>query len=145
MLGFVWDPKPAAWETMFSELERYRERFGNCNVPANWPENPRLASWVNTQRAFKEKGKLTSPREKRLNGIGFVWDPFEALWETKFTELKLYKERFGDCNVPARWKEHPRLATWVGEQRSNNAEGRLTSERKSRLDKLGFVWNLERL
>jgi hypothetical protein len=142
VLGFLWDPKPAAWETMFSELERYRERFGNCNVPAKWPENPRLASWVTTQRAFKDKGKLTSPREKRLNEIGFVWDPFEALWETKFAELKLYKERFGDCNVPARWKEHPRLATWVGEQRSGNAEGGLTSERKSRLDKLGFVWNL---
>ena len=45
-LGFIWDARDSVWETRFSELQRYNERFGDCNVPQAWAENPQLGTWV---------------------------------------------------------------------------------------------------
>jgi hypothetical protein len=50
MSRFDWDAQDAQWQTMFTELKRYRERFGDCNVPQKWKENPQLGSWVNNHR-----------------------------------------------------------------------------------------------
>ena len=43
-LGFVWDPLASAWEVMFTELNRYRNEQGNCNVPDDFRENPQLGT-----------------------------------------------------------------------------------------------------
>ncbi len=41
-IGFVWKPVEAFWEEMFAALTRYKEAFGDCNVPFQWAENRRL-------------------------------------------------------------------------------------------------------
>ena len=38
-------------------------------------------------------------------------------WEAQLARLVAYKAAHGDCNVPKRWAEDPRLATWVTTQR----------------------------
>ena len=43
----------------------------------NWPENQRLASWVNVQRQFRKLGKLAADREEKLDREGFDWEPLE--------------------------------------------------------------------
>ena len=138
-LGFDWNPVDAAFEAMFAELKRYRERSGHCNVPSGWPENPKLGTWVNTLRSAQRKGDLSVEKKARLEELGFVFNPFEAAWETMFAELKRYKERFGDCNVPKNWSENPGLAAWLEKQRQKK-DG-MTAERKARLDALGVVWD----
>ena len=40
-IGFVWDSQAAQWEERWNELKRFREDCGHCNVPKNYPENPR--------------------------------------------------------------------------------------------------------
>ena len=35
-----------------------------------WPENPKLANWVRTQRGFVNKGKMPEHRRRRLEEIG---------------------------------------------------------------------------
>jgi hypothetical protein len=47
------------WEQRFAELKAYKEAHGDCNVPALWPENPQLASWVSNQRTAYSKNKLS--------------------------------------------------------------------------------------
>ena len=149
-LGFDWDPHDFTWETMFAELQRYKERFGHCNVPEGWPENPQLAGWVKSQRRPpRVKGRTFLPRTRkknlseekknRLKALGFVEDPRESAWETMFAELQRYKERFGHCNVPQRWPDSPRLGSWVAHQHALRKTGKLLSARKARLDALGFV------
>ena len=92
-LGFDWDPHDSTWETMFAELQRYKERFGHCNVPEGWPENPQLAGWVKSQRRPpRVKGRTFLPRTRkknlseekknRLKALGFVEDPRKSAWET---------------------------------------------------------------
>jgi hypothetical protein len=143
-LGFVWDPKDHAWETMFAELKRYKERFGDCEVPDKWNENPQLGIWVGTQRTRQKKGTLSIDRKSRLDEIGFVWDPLEAAWENMFAELKCYADKHGHCNVPAVWRQNPALGSWVHTQRVVNNAGKLSPERRARLDAVGFEWSRRR-
>jgi len=138
-IGFVFDPHEAKWEEMFTALKKYIERHGDCYVPVNWPENPQLGRWTTKQRKRKKMGKLNSDRQFRLENIGFVFDPWEDKWEEMFTALKDYKKKHGDCNVPRRWPENPQLGVWVNMQRREN---RLSEDRKSRLEDIGFVRNL---
>ena len=137
-LGFVWDSLEQAWETRFQELVSYQEEHGDCLVPRSW-KNKLLATWVSTQRTTKKKGKLEDDQIKRLDDLGFVWDPIGQFWETQFLELVSYKEEHGDCLVPDKWKENRPLANWIGNQRAR--KGKLEDDKIYRLDELGFVWN----
>ena len=139
-LGFEWDPYGSAWEAVFAELIRYKERFGDCNVPRSWGENPPLGMWVGNQRQFNRNGRLSVSRRARLNEEGFDWDAHDATWQIMLVELKRYKERFGDCNVPQRWADNPQLANWVNNHRKFWREGTLTADNKLQLDELGFEW-----
>jgi hypothetical protein len=35
----------AKWEEMFSRLEVYKEKHGDCLVPSRYPEDSQLGSW----------------------------------------------------------------------------------------------------
>jgi Helicase associated domain len=101
-----------------------------------------LGIWVGTQRIQQKKGALSADRKIRLDEIGFIWDALDSAWETKFAELKRYRDEHGDCNVPAVWRENPQLGSWVHTQRTVNKAGRLSTARKAHLDALGFVWSV---
>lgn len=42
---------------------------------------------------------MTKRRFQLLDEIDFVWDVYNAAWNSKFVELKEYKELHGDCLV----------------------------------------------
>src|SRR5208283_5058513 len=86
-IGFQWDPFGAAWEVNFAKLKAYQKRIGNCDVPREYKENPALGHWVSWQRARYTSGKLADERVRRLNEIGFEWDPLDVGWDTSFAEL----------------------------------------------------------
>ena len=56
--------------------------------------------------------------------------------------LKAFKTREGHCYVPAfHVKGRIHLGHWVTIQRRCRKKKKMDSERKRRLDKIGFVWN----
>jgi hypothetical protein len=138
-LGFEWEPLEADWEEGFGHLKSYKERVGDCRVPQQHKEDGyNLGTWVSIQR-HREK-KLSTERRRRLDELGFIWDPIEADWEEGFSHLKRYMERVGDCSFPREFKEHGyNLGLWAYRQRSRRNE--LSSERRRRLDEVGFVWD----
>jgi len=79
-IGFVWDTYSAAWERRISELRAYSQENGDCNVPATYQANKKLAAWVKCQRRqYKlfQEGKsntLTPERIEALNRVGFYWE-----------------------------------------------------------------------
>jgi hypothetical protein len=149
-LGFVWtssrktlidgDGISAEWQARFEELLRYKQTHGDCQVPAKWPENPQLGNWVSQQRQNRKGGTLHPERQRRLDEIGFDWrsDSRKEEWETRFEQLKAYKERFGNCRVPVKWKENPQLGMWVTSQRHHRKNGRLSLAKKELLREIGF-------
>src|SRR2546422_2394128 len=123
---------------MFGRLAGYKQQHGDCLVPRSYSDK-QLASWVNIQRAVKNRGKLEHPRVQRLEELGFVWDPFGESWEHMFGRLAGYKQQHGDCFVPRSYRDK-KLVTWVTNQRSVKNRGKLEAPRVQRLENLGFVW-----
>ena len=103
---------------------------GGCNVPVKYvadSNNKCLGLLVQTVRSqyklrknnFKKNIFLDDRRIAALNTIGFTWDVREDYWEKRFQELKEYKEKHGDCNVPTAKSD---LGRWVNAQRTNYQE-----------------------
>jgi hypothetical protein len=154
-------PREAAWEAQLARLAAYKAARGDCSVPQG--THPPLGTWVSNQRALKRKldrGEhsfgMTAERAARLTALGLVWNPGhdpssapqrDAKWEAQLARLAAYKAVHGDCNVPDRWAEDPRLVNWVSTQRQlkrrlDRGEPSLgmTAERAARLTALDFVW-----
>ena len=134
------DNRLGGWEIRFQELVDYKQEHGNCLVPQSWEENQPLAKWVSRQRTTKKKGQLDDDKIKRLEELGFVWDPRQQAWEDQFQEMVAYKHEYGNCLVPKGRGENKVLASWVNFQRTTKKKDKLDADKIKRLDELGFVW-----
>ena len=98
-----------------------------------------LGPWVSTQRYRKDL--LPLERKQLLDAIGFVWDWPDRLWEQNFAALLKFKQREGHCRVPAYYRMCDlKLGYWVATQRRNRRQ--MSTERRRRLNKIGFVWSV---
>jgi len=91
--------------------------------------------------------QLPKPNES-VKDIAGSKRPIFAKWHQRFNELKEYKKRFGNSNVPFEWEGNPQLAVWVNSQRCNfrkfvdSNDGLSFSEEKTRmLMSLDFDFN----
>lgn len=141
-LDFVWDAHDEKWEYAFKELAKYRNKNGDCLVIATYKTEGGypLGSWVRTQRKAKN---LSENRRSRLDGLGFDWDPINTLWENHLSELKKYKQEYGDCFVKSNFVSSSgyKLGVWVTNLQKR--KHRLSKEQIKSLDDLGFVWKLK--
>jgi hypothetical protein len=137
-LGFQFDRHNDRWESRYCELIEFKEAYGHCNVPDKWPENPKLANWVMTQRQMNRKGELSQDRTQELEAIGFIWCRQNQSWDEMYQRLTKYKTIHGDCNVPQEWKEDPQLGSWVVKQRYRRKKGLLKEDRARKLDEVGM-------
>jgi len=113
-------------------------------VPLNWPENPKLGTWVGRQRGRMNRDQTSDERVRRLKKLGFIWNPFEAYWEEMFSALVEFKKAHGHCNIKRGWKENPALSRWVNTQRYARKIGRASVERIQRLEEIGFQWKIRK-
>ena len=123
-------------------LSAYKHDHGDCNVPRFWKDNPTLGTWCHTQRGAYKDNRLSADRIKRLEQLGFKWDLLVVTWEEMYAELSTYKQTHSDSNVPAGWKDNPKLGMWCGKQRQAYRKNDLSPDQIKRLDQIGFVWDL---
>ncbi|EJK68864.1 hypothetical protein THAOC_09923, partial [Thalassiosira oceanica] len=126
------------WNESYFELEAYRAKRGNCDVPQR--QSP-FGRWVHTQREKRRKDELSLERIQKLDGLGFNWGTARAslpTWDERLEELREYKAAHGNCNVPKR-KGFP-LGGWVDKQRRQYRNDKLSGERVRKLNGLGFNW-----
>jgi Helicase associated domain len=130
------------WERGFATLCNFRAREGHCCPSRRHVEGRfRLGQWVAVQRYFRDV--LPVERKRRLDKIGFVWAWRDNHWEQNFAALLKFKRRQGHCCVPIAFKEGDlKLGWWVATQRRNRKE--MSTERRARLNKIGFVWHAPR-
>lgn len=141
------------WQERFEDLVEFKAEHGHCLVPHNYPPNQQLAQWTKRQRyqyKLKNLGRhstLTEERHDELEKMGFVWDSHRAAWSEQYQALQEYKEKYGHCNVPAKFADNKPLAVWVKCQRrqmklyKKGAKSTMTEERTLALQALGFDWN----
>ncbi|CAJ1926247.1 unnamed protein product [Cylindrotheca closterium] len=80
-LGFVWKSHASAWEDKLNELKAFKQQRGHCNVPAHYPENAALSTWVKSQRrqyklymSGSSASTMTIDRLLQLQSVDFVFD-----------------------------------------------------------------------
>ena len=137
-LGFAWNPSEEIFEKRFFDLTKYKNIWGHCNVPRDWSENQHLSKWVDKLRQIKSR--LSLEQIKRLDSLGFDWNPRKNRWEKRFLELIEYEKKYGHCKVLRDWPKNPALARWVSMQRYYRNKGKLSPERIKRLEEIGFEW-----
>jgi hypothetical protein len=152
-LGFEWNCLDVVREDRMSDLAEYRKIYGHCNVPYNYSENAKLAIWVNKQRGnYKlyrdgKKSHMTALRVQELESLGFEWNCLGAAREDRLSELAVFRNIHGHCNVPYKCSENAKLAIWVHKQRGNyklyrdGKKSPMTPFRIQELERLGFEWN----
>ncbi len=131
------------WMQKLKDLKRFKEKFGHTNISQKG-QHSALGVWMQNQKQNRKKGILTDKRIALLDETGFNWVPnnelLEQTWMKKYNSLKRFKQRWGHCNVPSKWKPDLPLAAWVALQRQNRKHNILAENRILLLDKIGFEW-----
>ncbi len=127
------------WDRWFGLLKKFYEKEGHSRVPLGAQLNGlKLGVWVNEQR--HNHGRLSVERIKRLNMLGFSWDPFTEKWERAYNALLKYYRREGHCRINQLLVfDGLKLGAWASNQR--HTKNRLSNERIERLNAMGFIWN----
>ena len=113
------------WDQMFTRLQGYKTSYGDCLVPKRFKEDPKLGTWVDTQRVQFKKMK------KKLEEHGITYEGPEDAKEAK------YDDDADEGSLSS--------TNGTNQAQSMNAKpvvGRLTDDRIRRLENLSFVWSL---
>lgn len=141
------------WDQMYERMVKYKETYGNCNVPVRYADDPPFGKWVSRQREMYSKGCLSSSRIKRLEGLGFLWrlgkvnpnlgrqHQYEENWNQRYKQLIQYKRVHGDFKIPMDYPDK-QFRGWVHKQRSAEIRKDLRPDRKEALDRIGFWENI---
>lgn len=144
------------WDDRYQAFVRFQQKYGNCCVPNDCETYADLSRWVKRQRyQYKQlqDGKsstLSVYRLKKLKQISFVWDAHASAWDERLNELKDYCKKYGHCNVPNRYQDNPRLATWVKSQRRqyklyvSGKKSHMTPGRIVALEEMQFQWEIRK-
>lgn len=134
------DSLGVSWDEWFGRLVEYVSQEGHCRVPKDYQAKVgyRLGQWLVRQRSAR--ADLPANRRERLEAVnGWVWDVREAEWDTRFNGLKAYKSEHGNVDVPIKLESG--LGMWVSVQRRSEKNGKLSPEKKARLNEVGFIWD----
>jgi hypothetical protein len=133
-LGFSFDdPRKERRKQFIAELTEFKAKYGHCDLPPGTP----FSRWAQVMRQYKRKNRLNDDEITQLNALGFHWDPLAIAWDKKYAELVAYKEVHGHCNVP---QASGSLGVWCDAQRQCHRKRKLSPERMTRLNALGFRW-----
>lgn len=158
-LGLSEDLREGKWYRRFHELLLFQRQHGHCIVPTYYPFNQALVNWCSTQRRqYKmltqgKRSQLTPERIEMLEKAGFVWEvstqqradaQLNKTWDELYAECALHREEFGSLDGIVKDSE---LYRWCQEQQKHYRRLKhgqstpLSSEKKERLDQLGFSLN----
>lgn len=149
------------WSKYYPKLERFQKTHGHCDSNLISTEDKDLFLWI---KSLERRYGLPEDKRQDLQRLGISlpkprakrrWKPptriirksHEERWNEKINELKLYRRKYGHCEVPQEYEENLQLARWVMNQRTfyrMNHEGMDTSLCENRIDQLeelDFVWD----
>lgn len=91
-----------AWDKAFDLLMDYLEKNDGKHPPLSFrtEDGFALGNWVSNQRQAYASSKMSEERISRLKSINFIFNAETAAFEKGLSEIKIYKNKFGNSNVP---------------------------------------------
>ncbi|MDT3740977.1 MAG: helicase associated domain-containing protein [Candidatus Kapabacteria bacterium] len=133
-LGFIWDPLEYSWQQHYKALVKFRNEFGHTRIPHRKASYKKLLNWTKHQRDIKDK--LPPDKFKKLDDLGFNWNPLDDNWMRHYNELVEFKKEFGHLRVPYSNTKNIKLFNWIYYIRS--IKEKLDPDKIKKLDDLGF-------
>jgi len=134
------------WEEKFKlskDFVKKHDRLPSCHSKDK--QERMLGSWIDWQKQYKKKGKLSKERQKKLNNINdWKWEfDVEKQWEGQLKLLKEFIKKHDKFpSYRSKRKEEKILAMWISHQKVN--KNKLSQERQVKLNDInGWRWNLE--
>jgi hypothetical protein len=134
------------WEEGFRHLCAFVEQTGHASVPQTYktPDRFLLGTWVNSQRDAFRQCRLDAGYQIRIENLHptWSWAPHTDKWEEGFQHLCEFVAKHGHARVPNEYRTADGflLRSWVKEQRSVYRRGKLSDDRKARLENLDPSW-----
>lgn len=143
-IGFGWESRnESKWDVNFSVLKKHHESGKDVNT---WPtevlRTTHFGRWIELQRENYKKGKLSAKRIEKLSSVGFrCAEGHDDAWEKHFSLLeKLHQSGEAQNIVRTTSIDNLKIGAWVANQRYAHRIGKLSEERITRLEKLGFLF-----
>ena len=143
-VGMEWGNRnDAAWERGLEEAQKFREQFGNLQVPVAYasPEGYAFGKWVRRQQyAYRNPENsnaiLSQERIELMDAIGMQWEKPDA-WQHRYEQAQEYKRVHGNLEIPEKYKttDGIRLSRWAYNQKRLLQSGseKLSKEQKKNI------------
>jgi hypothetical protein len=134
------------WLGHYNDLIKFQKKTGEPH-PGPKDTEVKLYHWCKNQRRFYKTRKLAQHRIDLLNKIDFNWVNSNSTFDQRVKELLEFENEYDTLHVsqvafPKDSKNH-KLSRWVNEMRRLYNENRLSIDRINKLNKIGFIWNME--
>jgi hypothetical protein len=149
-INFDFYPKRTKFMILVQKLKSYYKKFKNYDVPYDWGEDPKFSRQLHYFKKTGKKGGLVSYQKEILDKMGVDFQPsienkkFSMfVWRT-ISELRIFKEENGHCNVPRNYKPNPGFGRRVSNLREKKKNGELNVVQEKELIELGFEFELRK-
>ena len=145
-LGMDWSPIETKWESIYLLAQQYYEDNGHLLIPDQYvtAENIKLGRWISTQRYNYKEGILSEDKISLLEKIGMIWSVTNYEWAKMYSLAEHYYRDNGNLLIPYvyKTKDNASLGAWIGLQRKNYRDKKLSDKEIELLSKIGMVWSL---
>jgi len=143
-IGVIWDSLEDDFYGHAYELRKFKAIHGHCRVPVDYPPSPRLGKWLKGIIRKRNINSLSRQKIDALTLIGVEWNRRigDEKWMAMFGELVGFVDSNGHCNVPRNYPECRYLPLWIINQKTREANGKLSRGRKSMLSFVGVTWRV---
>ncbi len=135
------------WLKHYNNLIAFQKNHSDREFPNALDKHTKLYHWCKNQRRFYTKNMMPKHRKDLLDKLNFRWGSLRHPFEVRLAQLLDYKKEHGTLHVSQvkyeKDSEMHRLSRWVNDTRRKYNENRLPLDRIQRLDKIGFIWNME--
>ena len=126
--------------------KQYYEENGNLLIPDTFvtAENIKLGRWIGTQRYNFKEGIISEEKIALLDKIGMIWSVYEYDWMRMYDQAVQYYRENGNLLVPNNYKtkNNISLGSWIGKQRKDYRENKISDKEVNLLNQIGMVWSL---
>lgn len=139
-IDFPWKSSLLSWAESYELAKKFYEDHHHLLIPVNYTiDGYNIRNWILNQRRKYHKNLLSEDKIKLLNEIEMVWDKPEEEWQQKYNLAKDYSEKYGNLNIPCGYTvDKVNLYSWIGTQRTNYNQGKLSEKRIRLLVEIGM-------